>query len=59
MDSETARTFGIKTIAPWIIQANNKMQITEEVGGTFIQSCHTARIKKHTHPFSPRYYQEA
>jgi hypothetical protein len=55
MDSETARTFGIKTIAPWIIQANNKVQITEEVGGTFIQSCHTARIKKHTHPF----YQEA
>ena len=59
MNSETARTFRIKNIEPWIIQANDKMQITPEVGGSFIQSCHTVRIKKHTHPLFPRYYQDA
>ena len=56
---DTARTFGIKSIEPWIIHRNDTMQVGQEVTLDFIGNCRTARLKKATDPFVPTYYQDA
>jgi hypothetical protein len=59
MSSDTAQTFGIKNIEPWIIQANDTMQVGQEVGDQLIRNCRSARLKKAANPFVPTYYQDA
>ena len=57
MSSETALTFGINNIKPWIIQAKDTMQIGQEVSADFVASCRAARLKKAANPFVPTYYK--
>ena len=59
MSSDTTKTFGIKNIEPWIIQASDTMQVGQEVGDQFIKNCRSARLKKAANPFVPTYYQDA